>query len=79
MQRAFFSLFQAFAFLPGWSKRLVLLAVDVLGAPFALILAFAVQYNDVTPCGLLGRYWLHFPFVAVASGLLSVGLGLTRF
>lgn len=78
MQRAFFSLFQAFAFLPGWSKRLVLLAVDVLGAPFALILAFAVQYNDVTPFGLLGRYWLLFPFVAVASGLLSVGLGLTR-
>lgn len=78
MQRAFLTLFQAFAFLPDRMKRLVLLAVDVLGAPLALIVAFAVQYSDFTPFDLVGRYWLLFPFVAVASGLLSLGLGLTR-
>ena len=59
-------------------KRAVLLAVDLMLIVPALLFAFAVQLNTVTPFAALAEIWLALPFLAVTAAAISLALGIPR-
>lgn len=60
------------------AKQAVLLSIDALTAPVALLAAIAVLYGDLTPLRLSLAVWPLFPFLCLAGALVSVALGLHR-
>ncbi|MEZ5911263.1 MAG: nucleoside-diphosphate sugar epimerase/dehydratase [Paracoccaceae bacterium] len=59
-------------------KRNILLGADVLLAPLALVVTFALLYNSPMPMTIIERAWPIFPALAGAALLASVALGIHR-
>ncbi|MCB5200678.1 polysaccharide biosynthesis protein [Loktanella sp. TSTF-M6] len=64
--------------LPRRAKRGVLLCVDILLIPVALIVALTLQGNALVDADTLARHWLALPVLMAIGGLLSSVLGLPQ-
>ncbi len=78
MKRMTRKLLSVFAGMSRRIKRVVILGVDVVLAPFALLLSIAVLYNDLTPLTLSRQVWLLFPFLSIMAAILSTAFGIPK-
>jgi len=60
------------------AKRQILLVIDVVLVPIALLIAAALQYNGFPDSGSLARNWLALPLLMGICGLLSSVMGLNK-
>lgn len=60
------------------TKRGILLFVDIILVPPALLTAMVLQYDDNLAFDNIGQHWLALPLLMVFCGLLTVVLGLHR-
>ena len=60
------------------TKRRILLFVDIILVPPALLTAIALQYDGGLAFDTIGRHWLALPLLMGFCGLLTAVLGLHR-
>jgi FlaA1/EpsC-like NDP-sugar epimerase len=64
--------------LPRQVKQAVIIAVDVILVPVALLAAFALQRHGLTAIGGLAGHWPAIPLLMMVSGLLGIVLGIHK-
>lgn len=71
-------MYKLVSMLPRTTKRQILLMIDVVLVPLALLAALSLQHNGVLTADGLARNWLVLPLLMGISGLLSVVLGIYK-
>ncbi len=71
-------MYRLVSMLPRTTKRQVVLAVDVLLVPLALLAALGLQQNGLSETSEVGRNWFALPLLMSISGLLAVVLGIHK-